>query len=103
MADQQVITLTLPNVASSAGMHLQGAYIIDGVRGEVSTSSGHYVLVSPETGIFGSGFDLASAIHDFRAALHQHHDTLNAVSVDSLSRDLRRQLDFLNARLVKAS
>lgn len=71
----------------------------DGLRvalhARIHEGDGLVVIEDSVTGIFGSGDTLAKAILDLRAALAEHLEVLS--DDDSLSLDLRRQLESLRS------
>jgi predicted RNase H-like HicB family nuclease len=67
--------------------------------GEVTLEehNGYWAAADPETGIFGSGPDVLSAVQDLQQALQEHLDVLGRQ--EALSDDLAAQLDYLCRRL----
>jgi hypothetical protein len=62
-----------------------------------ATAPGEFTVFDPRTGIFGAGATPVEAIEDFRAALVEHRDVLEASQ--PLSDDLREQLELLRRYL----
>lgn len=72
---------------------LGGGDVVRPIRVHIESAVEGFTVSEPETGIFGIGRDLPSALQDFRVALGEHRDVLE--SSEALSEDLRRQLRFL--------
>jgi hypothetical protein len=80
------------------GQHwLSGGQLVAPVRADITAGDDSLVATNPDTGIFGVGEDLASAVMDLRAALVEHRDAL--IDDDLLSEELQVQLDFLQRHL----
>jgi len=94
-AQTDVGAVALQARRSIAGTHwVSGREVKTPVRVHVTADSqGHLIASSDETGIFGVGHDLSGAINDFREALVEHRNTLEASH--PLSANLQEQLDFL--------
>jgi hypothetical protein len=76
---------------------LGGADLIRPVRVQVQASPERVIAAEPETGIFGVGVDLPTALTDVRAALHEHLSVLE--HQEDLSRGLQEQRDYLRQRV----
>lgn len=76
---------------------LGGGEIVRPIRVQIDSTPEGFTVAEPETGIFGAGQDLPSALQDFRVALREHLDVLE--SSQALSEDLQRQLSFLRRHL----
>jgi hypothetical protein len=79
---------------------LGGGDIIRPIRVQIGGTADGFVVSESETGIFGAGPDLPSALQDFRVALTDHLEVLEASK--PLAEDLQRQLGFLR-RHVRAA
>lgn len=79
---------------------LGGPAFLRPVRAHIQPASDHVAAVQPDTGIFGVGDTLASAVTDLRSALAQHFDVLEVE--EALSEDLASQLAFLRRHLLRA-
>ena len=76
---------------------LSGGDIIRPIRVEIHGAGRDLTVSEEQTGIYGVGSDLASAINDFRAALKEHLDVLE--SSGPLSEELKHQLSILRRHL----
>jgi hypothetical protein len=76
---------------------LSGGDIIRPIRVEIHGAGRDLTVSEEQTGIYGAGSDLASAINDFRAALKEHLDVLE--SSGPLSEELKHQLSILRRHL----
>lgn len=83
------LTRPIPEKVWLSGGHLRRPICVV----MAGASDGRLTATNPGTGIFGVGGDLAAAITDFRAALREHRDVLEASS--ALATDLQEQLDLL--------
>jgi hypothetical protein len=74
--------------------------VIEGVSrvlgAQIYESEGHITIADNDTGIFGYGDDLPSALRDLRDALHEHLDVL-AGSTTPIAPGLQHQLELLQS------
>jgi hypothetical protein len=95
------IEITLEGRRVLAGRQwLGGGDLIRPIRVHIDGTADGLTASEPQTGIFGMGQDLPSALQDLRTALREHLEVLE--SSGALSEDLQRQLTFLR-RHVRAA
>ena len=75
---------------------LVGGHVAQPMKASVEVGKRCFVATQPETGIFGVGGSFPAAIHDLRAALLEHFETLTN---QSLSEGLQEQLRILRLHL----
>lgn len=96
---EHVVRATQRRVAREIqGQHwLAGGDLLFPVPARITAGEGALVATNPDTGIFGVGDDLPSALLDLRSALMEHRDAL--LGDDTLSEELRAQLAYLKRHI----